>query len=143
MAYLTVDYQLAANNNNAAGLTLVTAITDGTHTFAEPLGLSRISRGQRMTLANGTVSRRGSPRLQWQSSMTVKQYWHLVNTYEGPVTIRTPYGGITWANYNAVLTLPDPEDLNYVVFAASDHAASFIGPGFLNVLWTFTRVTAI
>lgn len=143
MAYVTTNYKLAPGNDNAGGLTLITSLTDGTYAFAEPFGLGNLNRGQRQTLANGTISRRGFPRAQWISDMLVTQYWYLVNNYEGLVTVRLAYGGTTWANYNAVLTLPDPEEMTYTVFAASDVQAGFIGPGFRGVLWTFTRLEAL
>lgn len=143
MAYLTTDYKIASGHNNAGGLAAITALSTGGILFTEPLGLPNINRGQRITLANGVTSRTGKPRARWISDMLVAQYWYLVNNYEGLVTVRLAYGGTTWANYNAVLSLPDPDEMESVVFGASDHDADFEGLGFRNVQWTFTRLTAL
>jgi len=143
MAFVTTNYQLASENDNAGGLTAVTSITDGTNVFAEPQGLFDITRGESVIQSNGVAGFRGYPSLTWISNMTVKQYWYLVDNYEGLVTIKTAYGGLTWANYNAVLTLPDPAQMTRTVFLASSHAAAFVGPGFLNVRWAFTRLEAL
>lgn len=139
MAYITTDYRLSVGHNNAGGLTAITSITDGTTTLKEPFGLGGINRGQRIILTNGMTSRIGKPRAVWISPMLISQYWYVVNTYVGLVTVRLAYGGTSFANYNAVLELSDPDELEYLSFANS----SFLGPGFRAVQWTYTRLDAL
>lgn len=139
MAYITTDYKLASGHNNAGGLTAITSITDGTTTLKEPFGLGGINRGQRITLTNGMTSRIGLPRAVWISPMLVSQYWYMVANYEGLVTVRLAYGGTTFANYNAVLTFGDPDEMEFISFANS----SFLGAGFRAVQWTYTRLDAL
>ncbi len=143
MAYLTTDYQIASGHNNAGSLTAITSLSVSSIAFTEPHGLPFSNRGNRITLSNGAPSRVGRPRMYWVSDMLVAQYWYLVNNYEGLVTIRTPYGGTTWANYNAILTLPDPDEMQSVVFAGSSHDPDFKGAGFTGVRWTYTQMVAL
>jgi len=143
MVYLTTNYQIASGNDNAAGLTAITALTDGSNTFVDVLGLPSIMRGSRETLANGTTSRRGFQSQTWVSDLLIGQYWYLVENYEGLVTVKSAISGTTWANYNGVLTLQDPSEMTYVVFAASDHEAGFQGPGFRSARWMLTRLESL
>lgn len=139
MAYLTTDYRLAAGNDNAGGLTAVTTITDGSYPFLEPLGLPLSSRGERVTQSNGVVTRLGYPRAVWISPLTMSQWVYLKDNYEGLVTVKLALNSITWANYNAVLTLQDPEEMPFTTFTGPE----LVGPGFSEARWTFTKLEAL
>ncbi|MHC4558867.1 MAG: hypothetical protein ACYS80_16365 [Planctomycetota bacterium] len=143
MAYVTTNYQIASGYNNAAGLVLITSLTDGTNTFVEPTGLFTQRRGRREVRGNGIVGRSGFQSSQLISDMLVSQYWYLVDNYEGFVTVKIPVGSTTWANYNAILSLPDPAEMEQVSFAGSDHEHNFVGPGFRSVQWSLSRLAAI
>jgi len=143
MAYVTTDYQLAAGNGNAAGLTAWTSLTDGTNTFIEPQGLPFSLRGRREIKTNGIVGRVGFPRVVLRSDLLYTQWLYLVNNYEGFVTVRLAYNSTSWANYNAVLSLADPEEMTSVIFAGGFEQHNFFGPGFQNAPMTFTRLVAL
>jgi len=144
MPCITTQYSIAQNNNNAAGLTLVTSLQDANSVyFVEPSGLPTQARGQRQTRANGTVARRGFTRQTWVSNLLLAQWEYLKTNYEGLVTVKTAISGSTFANYNAVLTLQDFEEMDYVVFAADGNVAGFTGPGFRNAQWMLTRLEAL
>lgn len=150
MPYLTTAYQIAAGNNNAGGLTAITSLSDANGiSFVEPFGLGLQTRGQRQTRANGTIARRGFPRAIWTSNLLLAQWEYLKDTYEagaataGLVTVRLALSGDTFANYNAVLTLQEFEEMEYTVFAADGTVADFTGPGFRNAQWLFTRLEAL
>jgi len=143
MGFVTTDYQIVSGLNNAGSLVAVTSIEVGGVALVEPLGLPFVNKGLRVTRANGTVARVGKQRTEWRSSMLYTQWQHLKDNYEGLVTVRLALDGATWTNYNAVLTLNDPFEMEYVVFSASDSDPDFDGGGFSNAVWTFSQLTAI
>jgi len=144
MAYVTPNYQIAAGNDNEAGLTAITALTDGTHTFMDAqLGLFSQSRGRRMILANGTTGYIGYPKMILFSDMLFTQWLYLKDNYEGLVTVTIPYLSATWVNCNAVLQLQGPAEMESIVFAAATHEAGFVGPGFKAAPWILTRIVAL
>jgi hypothetical protein len=145
MTYITVNAQIAAGNNNAVGLAAITGLSDANGVlFIEPRTLAEQSRGQRVTRANGTVARLGYSRTVWTSNLLLAQWKYLKDTYEGLVTVKLALAGsATFANYNAVLTLQDFEEMTYVVFAGAPHDTGFIGSGFAAAQWIFTRLEAL
>lgn len=143
MAYVTTDYKLAAGNDNAGGLTAFTSITDGTNTLIEPHGLPFALRGRREVRTNGVISRAGFPRVVLRMDLLHTQWLHLIDTYEGLVTVRLAYNSTSWANYNAVLGLADSEEMTSISFAGGFDQYDFFGPGFLNAPLTFTRLEAL
>jgi hypothetical protein len=143
MPYITTNYQIAANYNNAAGLALITSLTDGSNLFVEPTGIYTPRRGRREVRQNGLIGRSGYPTMQLKSAMLASQYFYLVDNYEGFCTVKVPYMSTTFANYNAVLSLPDPDEMEEVSFAGSDTDYGFVGPGFREVIWTLSRLVAI
>ena len=121
MALITTDYKLAAGHNNAAGLTAITSITDGTLALTEPLQLPFYSRGIRRNRTNGSVNRAGMPATAFVFGyLTLSQWAYLRANYEGLVTVRLALGSGTFANYNAALALPDPADMEYGVINVAD-----------------------
>lgn len=148
MACITTDYKIAAGNDNAGGLTAITALTDANSvSFVEPRGIPTQNRGLRQTRANGTIARIGKQRQVWTSNLLIAQWEELVSTYEGAnqglVTIRTAINGTSFANFNAVLTLQDFDEMDYVIFSADGNVADFFGAGFRAAQWTFTRLVAL
>jgi len=150
MTFITTDYKIAPNWNNAGSLVAITALTDANGVaFLEPQGLPRQSRGLRVFAANGTVSRIGKSRVVLTSNLLLAQWEYLVATYEedatykGLVTARLALSGSTFANYNAILSLQDFEAMDSVVFAADGNTPDFYGPGFRNAEWTFTIEEAL
>jgi hypothetical protein len=143
MPYLTTNYQIAAGNDNAGGLALVTTLSDGNGVyFKEPQGLDKQSRGLRVYRANGTVARQGHNWVYWTSPVLLAQYEYLKDNYEGLVTIKTAFHSETFANYNAVLTLPDFGELDQVSFRGSSDDPTFTGLGYW-LIWWFTKVEAL
>ena len=142
--WLTTDYKLAAGHNNAAGLTLVTAITDGTNRLIEPQVYGNLTRGVRRVRANGATSFAGFPSIEWRFGyLTVGQWNYLYSTYEngaatkGLVTVRLAIYGTTFANYNAVISLQDPIEMEF---------ANLLDPAtavYLNPVVTFSRLEAL
>jgi hypothetical protein len=120
MALLTTDYKLAAGHNNAAGLTTITSITDGTLALTEPLQLPFYSRGIKRNRTNGSVSVAGMPSTAFVFSyLTMGQWEYLRTTYEGLVTVRLSLNKSSFSNYNASLVLPDPADMDYRLIVRS------------------------
>lgn len=150
MAKIIPDNQIAAGNNNAAGLTLVTSLQDDNGiNFLKVRSLPFRNRGQRRYRLDGTVAFIGAERVEWRSSaMTVAQYDYLIDNYEGLVTIRHPTRAISgglyvFANYNAILELPDEQDLEYIQLRGSGIASGFTGPGYKDVVWVFRKLEAL
>ena len=116
MPLITTDYKLAVGHNNAAGLTAITSITDGTLALTEPLQLPFYTRGLRRNRTDGRISYAGMPSTVLVFSyLTISQWAYLRTTYEGLVTARLALASTTFANYNGVLVLPDPSELEYGV----------------------------
>jgi len=116
MSFIVTGYALAAGYNNIGGLTPFTSITDGTNTFVEPRGLMNTNRGKREIRTNGLVTRSGFPRVILNSALLYTQWIHVLNTYEGFVTVSLNFNSITVANYNAILEMDDSENMESVVF---------------------------
>lgn len=138
MAIITNDYRLAVGLNNTAGLTLFTSLTDANSVaFIEPYAVPFYTRGLKRVKSNGVAFRSGYKVVQWQvGAMTVAQWTTLTGTYEGNVTVRTTTGTALFANYNAVLTLPDPNELEYGFISES----WFNGGAYLNVKLNFAII---
>jgi len=122
MPAITTDYKLAVGHNNAAGYTVISAITDGTDTLDEPRGVMTPSRGvRRFTLEQPKFSGTKTAALIF-TRMTVGLHKYMIDTYEGLVTVRIPFDGVTFANYNATLIIPDKAELegSYYIDAALD-----------------------
>ena len=114
----TYDYKIAVGNDNAAGLTLVSSLVDGTgEAFYMPNGLGFYSEGNVTTNADGSVSITGFASTTWRMSMTSTQYdfWrttYCAGGYSGLVTIRTTTTQYnSYANFNAVMVVPQVADV--------------------------------
>jgi len=143
MACVVTNYQISSGYNNAGGLALITSLTDGSNNFLEPTGLYFQRRGKREIRGNGIVGRSGFQATKLISHMLVSQYWYLVDNFEGFITAKIPIDAATWSNYNAILSLPDPAEMERVNFAGGSEDGGFTGPGFKGVEWTLSRLSAI
>ena len=145
MPIITPNYQIAAGNNNAGGLVRIDALSDANGVrFVMPRGVMNRNRGLRRFRLNNTAARVGKDSTFWISGgMTVMQYAYVLATYEGLVTVKLALTGVTFANYNATLWMPDEEELEYVRLVGASHDEGFVGPGYRNVRWNFIGLTAI
>jgi hypothetical protein len=145
MPFTTPDYKLAAGNDNAGGLVLVTSITDANGVnYVMPQGLPYRFRGVRAIALNGVMNFIGFNSAEWLFSvMTLAQYAKMLSTYEGLVTIRHGQTSASFANYNAVLTMPDERDMDYAVLNGSVYDAGFVGPGYRNVVASLRKLEAL
>lgn len=135
------EYAIADDNNNAAGLTNIEALSAGGRRFYPPVGVGTYDPGIREYRGNLTTTFNGSASLVWTSNMLWAQYEYILSTYcdlinsapsySGPVTIRTRTTGSSYANYNATLILPTPVEVqrNYGMY--------------MLVKWTFIGLAAL
>ena len=117
------DYQIAAGNNNVAGLVAIESITPaGDHAFFCPRGYGFYNPGDFKIRGTGLMFNSGFPSVTWRFTvMTFEQDYYLRNTifgdsaaWSGLVTVRTDARREgTFANYNAVLILPKPVELTW------------------------------
>lgn len=138
------DAKIAAANNNAVGLVLVTALTTSpVIPFGEPKTIAHNWRGaKRVSAGTGQIRRAGFKRCEWHFPMLwVTQYTFLIATYEsansGQVTIRTTFNGIAWANYNAVIDCGDLGDYGETI---AETQYGFYVP---NYILRFSRLEAV
>jgi hypothetical protein len=132
------DYQIAAGNNNAAGLVALQAITpSGNIAFPPPTAKAFYNPGAIRFRGNGQAVHVGFPSQEWLMVwLTYEQHAYLKTTYcgggySGAITARTKYSTVAVANYNAVLVVPHESAL-----------VSF-GWGFKPVLLLLTRLVAL
>lgn len=114
------DLQLAAGNNNAAGLVAIQTITPtgAGQVFPPILNYGEYDRGERLTLADGSDFWRGYPAARWIFQVLpwlharYLQETYCSNNYSGLVTVRLRTDDPdTYANFNAVMKLPKLIDL--------------------------------
>lgn len=109
----TSEAKIAAANNNAGSLALVTSLTTTPAVpFMEPLTVPGNFRGVRRVGTLGHSKFAGYKRAEWVFSLLwLVQRNYLISTYEsqnnGEVTIRHTFDGLTWANYNAVIQVDE------------------------------------
>lgn len=132
------DYKIAAGHNNAGSLVNIGLIVPSSHiAFIEPIarpnwnpGIQRI-RLDVITYSAGFISQK------WvMGILTFQQYDYLLSTYcgggqSGHVTIRTRYRNHAYANYNATLHVPTPDELQST------------GQGYQIVPLTFRKIIAL
>lgn len=145
MVFITTDYQIATGNNNVGGLALFTSLTDANGVnFVEPTSITNSLRGTKRISANGVVTRVGFNSVDWVVGLLVTQWEYLKDNLEGLVTVRTLLNsGSTFANYNAVLTLQDPQEMRRVIYGGAGTSSGFEGAGFEFALLRFTRLEVI
>lgn len=132
------DYKIAAAYNNAAGLVNIeTIVPSGDRAFFSPVAYSNYRPGVRKIRSDGMLYLAGFGTSFWiMPAATRKQIEYLMDTYcaggySGKVTIRTRINRVAYANYNAILSLPDPD------------AMKRIFKGFDDLRIDYTRMVAI
>lgn len=140
---LSDDYQWAAGYDNTAGLTLVSTTIPSTdiafNTGEIVSGLPNYNPGIAKIRGTGRVGRAGFPSTFWDFGFwTLLQYQYLQTTfcggagnYSGLVTIRTRTGLATFSNFNAVINVPTPDQLEWQ------------NPFYIAPRLTFTRLVLI
>lgn len=137
--FVLSDARIAAGHNNVAGLALVSSLVASGIPFVEPLEYPADSygRGTPRVMTTGVRRFEGYPVRRWVSGLLwLPQYDMLRTTYEGLVTVRTRLYGTGYANYNAVLWLPEMDELEVV-------NESRYGQALREFVWTFARLEAI
>jgi hypothetical protein len=136
---IVTDYKLAAGHNNTAGYTAIDEITDGTDTLDEPKAVNTSIRGvRRFTLEQPKFSGTKTMALVF-TRMTIGLLEYMQSNYEGLVTVRIPFTGVTFADYNATLVIPDKGELQegYYLDAVLDT------PGFQEVVCPLFDIEAV
>jgi hypothetical protein len=112
------NYQIAAGWNNAAGLVNIGLIVPSSHiAFVEPIAKPNWNPGiQRIRLDGLSYSAGYSSQTWTLGFVTLQQYDYLLSTYtgggqSGKVTIKTRYRNHAYANYNAIMSIPIPDEL--------------------------------
>lgn len=113
-------YKIAAGWNNAAGLVNVESLIVDTDTFAPPVAYMAYNPGTVRVRADGQVYYSGFPSVVWRfTGLKRAMYYYLMtnyttggNTLSGKVTISTRNITGTHANYNAVMVLPAPPEVD-------------------------------
>jgi hypothetical protein len=108
---ITTDYKIATGHNNTAGYTAIPSVTDGTNTLDDCKGVNTPRRGvRRFTMAQPKFSGTATAALVF-TRMTIGLHKHMIDTYEGLVTVRIALDGVTFDDYNATLIVPDKGEL--------------------------------
>lgn len=150
----TIDIipEIASGHDNAAGLVRVNTVTDTNGAaLTDPIVLfSRSTRGQARTGLGGYNGRVGKPSQVWVFPfLLLAQYKKLKDDYEetsgGAVTVKTTLDGITYANYNATLFMPDYSELEFDVLRSMTWVERYdiTGIGFSSVPVTIRGIVAI
>lgn len=151
----TIDIipELASGHDSTGSLVRVNTIVDANSVaLPDPVVLySQSTRGQNRVGFGGYHGRIGKPSQTWIFPfLLLAQYKTLKDTYEevsgGAVTIKTTLDGITYANYNAYLTLPDFAELEFDNLRSLYWEASYPdlnGAGFSSVPVSITGIEAI
>lgn len=145
MDLLADDYQWAAAYNNTAGFALISSTTpssDEPFNLGEiPIGLPFYNPGIAKIRGSGLVKRAGFATTKIGFAYwTLLQYEYLQTTfagalgvYEGYCTLRTRIGANAFSNFNAVMNIPTPDQLEFLA-GAQKYNAPFL---------TFTRMVAL
>lgn len=125
-------YKIAAGYNNTGSLANIESIVpSGDRAFFPPEGFNNFNPGQANVRGDGLTTRNGFPYCFWVfSAMTRKQVAYLRTTYcgggySGLVTIATRPDTIAYVNYNAVITLPDPDATQRHFLGYEDYKVAF------------------
>lgn len=137
MTLYTIEAKIAVGANNVAGLALVTSLTAGSIPFEEVQTPARYSRGEKRMKANGRADYTGFSAKQWTSSLLWLPQWELLaSTYQRDVTIRTWLGGVTYANYSALLDFDELDEFEPIPTVEYGWAIP-------NFTWRFTDLVLI
>lgn len=113
------DYQLAAGHDNAGGLTNVeTTIPASQQQTFLPQGRGNFDEGVLRVRGDGLTYLTGFQAFSWPLDVLPYAQWDFMrttyttggNSFSGKVTVRTRLIDGTYANFNALLHLPEPPD---------------------------------
>ena len=144
MVAFTPNYQIAAGNNNAAGLTAVNLLTDSNGVrLVFPRAWPFHEAGELVIRCNSTPAYRGFDSQDWLFTILTKaQYYLLKNTYTGLVTVKTDIT-TTFANYNAAAWIDQKTAGDFVYLQGSVYDSGFTGPGLRGVRLHLIRLEAL
>jgi hypothetical protein len=130
MASFTPNQQIAAGHNNAAGLTLVSSLTDANGVkLVMPRALPFTEQGQLIVRPNASPAYRGNDTQDWEFSvLLLTQYYLLRTTYTGLVTVKVCIDGSTFADYNASAWIDEKTAGQYGYAQGTTYAPDFVGP---------------
>ncbi len=138
MAETFQNDQIAVGWNNAGNLANIEGITVSSHRFEALDDLSGYEQGAPYVDGDGITKYNGFVKVLWISGhVTLAQYWYIHDTilagaFSAKVTVKTRTASLaTYANYNAILTIPLPAEVEWVSGAITDF------------VWTFSRLTAL
>lgn len=112
------EYSLAPNFSNTASYIVVEDTAISGKFFCRVQGLGRFDPGEERVYIDGTRDDVGDGLFSWLSTwMTLDQYAYVLATIlqgrrSNRVTARTRLNGLTYANYNAILTMPKTSTLS-------------------------------
>ena len=102
-----IETAIAPGWNNEAGLTLITDLTASSIPFIGVYSAGDYEEGEERFKANGATGYSGYPSLVWKSGLLWLPQWKYLRTnYAGAVTIRTWTDSTVYANFNAILRVP-------------------------------------
>ena len=111
----TPDLQLAVGHDNAGGLIPITSVTDGTYSLDIPFDFPFANEGVlRFTIASPVYSGTFSGGMLF-TRIAVDLLDYLRTDYRGFVTVKYPFNGLTYANFNASLIIPNNSELGTYV----------------------------
>lgn len=130
------DYQLAAGNDNEAGLQNVEVVIPAYNqrTTFYPRGRGNYDEGIVRIRADGTAYITGYASITWPLNvLTYTQWAYLQTNYctggtglSGKVTVRTRIPAGTYANYNAVMILPKLSEQDKIFGAIQSTEIRFV-----------------
>lgn len=146
------DYKITTGFNNADAMLPVqwqaVSIQGVDYTFPIPEGLSGWQDALKEQATGGRIVTRGYPATRWVFPWLAPEMLRFaLSNWQGLVTIRTAPGVRAHANFNAVLTVPSPQELGtarIITKGAYDgQGIRYTGPGWANVSFTFNRLEAL
>lgn len=137
MPEYTIEAAIAPGWDNEAGLTLITALSASSIPFIEVYNVGDYEEGEERFKANGVTGYSGKPSLTWVSGfLWLPQWKYLRTTYAGYVTIRTWTDDTVYANYNAILRVPQLRQFDKTNEVRYGHAVR-------DFTWLFTIEAAL
>lgn len=146
----TPQYSIVVGRNNAGSLVRWNTLKDGNNVeFLDPApGWTGYREGERVMREDLSIVTVGFPADIWVIPLLLAtQYKVIKDAYDGKgVTIKTTIDGITFANFNATLTIEDPADMmdRWQLFGGEIALnESFVGWGWVGVQITFLGLEAL
>jgi len=132
------DNQIAVGWDDAGSLANIESTLVSSHYFVAVDDLSGYQAGAPYVDGDGITKYNGFKVVTWISGhVTHAQYWYIHDTilagaFSGKVTVRTRTASLaSYANYNAILSIPLPAEVEWVAGAITDF------------VWTFSRLDAL